>query len=120
MLKRRSDRRILRKKRVRKRIIGTSERPRVSVFRSLRHIYAQIIDDLSGRTIVSASTLDKELNGKINNGGNVEASKLVGEILAERALKNHISNVVFDRDGFLYHGRVKALAMGMRERGIKF
>ena len=113
-------RRTFRKKRVRKRISGTPERPRVSVFRSLRHIYAQIIDDLDGKTIVVASTLDRELRGKINNGGNVKAAKLVGEILAERALKRNISKVVFDRNGFLYHGRVKALAMSMREKGIEF
>ncbi|MFV1951222.1 MAG: 50S ribosomal protein L18 [Nitrospinota bacterium] len=113
-------RRTFRKKRVRKKISGTPERPRVSVFRSLRHIHAQIIDDLNGKTVVAASTLDKELKGRINNGGNVEAAKLVGAILAERALKSNISKVIFDRNGFLYHGRVKALAMEMREKGIEF
>lgn len=106
--------------RIRKRIIGTNHRPRVSVFRSLKHFYAQIIDDENGRTVVSASTLDKELKRKLKSTGDVEAAKLVGSLLAQRALAKNIKKVIFDRSGYLYHGKVKAFAEGAREAGLEF
>ena len=110
--------RLRRHKRVRKLISGTTERPRLNVFRSLKHIYAQIIDDTKGVTLVSASTLDKEL--KENYGGNKDAAKAVGKLVAERALAAGIKSVVFDRGGYIYHGRVKELAEGAREGGREF
>ena len=113
-----NDSRVKRHERVRKHVTGTAERPRLNVFRSLNNIYAQIIDDTKGVTLVSASTLDKEL--KSNYGGNKEAAKKVGEALAKRALAKGIDVVAFDRGGFLYHGRVKELADGAREGGLKF
>ena len=103
--------------RVRAKISGTAECPRLNVFRSLQHIYAQIIDDVAGKTLVAAATNEKDFGGY---GGNVEAAKKLGGIIAERALKAGIENVVFDRGGYLYHGRVKALADGAREGGLKF
>lgn len=106
--------------RVRKKVFGTPERPRLNVFRSARHIYAQIIDDLAGHTLVSASTMDKELKEKLKTGGNKEAAKAVGSLIAQRALKKGIKRVVFDRGGYLYHGRVKALADSAREGGLEF
>lgn len=106
--------------RIRKRIRGTPERPRLSVFRSLRHIYAQIIDDTTGHTLVSASTLDPELRDKVKGLRKTEASRLVGQLVARRALERGIRKVVFDRGGYLYHGRVKALAEGAREEGLEF
>ena len=106
--------------RVRKKISGTPERPRLSVFRSLKHIYAQLIDDTRGVTLVSASTLDKELAGQIKNGGNVEAARKVGELIAKRALEKGYAKVVFDRGGYLYHGRIRALADAAREAGLEF
>ena len=106
-----------RHKRVRGKIVGTSVRPRLSVFRSLSNIYAQVIDDSTGKTIVSASTVEKDFAG---NGGNKEAAKKVGEALAKRALAKGIEEVAFDRGGFLYHGRVAELAAGAREAGLKF
>ncbi|TCS81532.1 50S ribosomal protein L18 [Tepidibacillus fermentans] len=106
--------------RIRKNIVGTAERPRLNVFRSNKHIYAQIIDDVTGATLVSASTLDKELKDKVENGGSVEAAKLVGDLIAKRALDKNIENVVFDRGGYLYHGRIQALAESAREAGLKF
>jgi large subunit ribosomal protein L18 len=106
--------------RVRKKISGTKDRPRLNVFRSLNHIYAQVIDDKAGNTIVSASTLDGTLKGKVKNGGNKEAAKRVGQLIAQRALEAGIREVVFDRGGYLYHGRVKELADGAREEGLKF
>ena len=109
--------RIKRHNRVRGKISGTAERPRLSVFRSENNIYAQIIDDVAGVTLVSASTVEKGIEG---NGGNVEAAKKVGATVAERALKKGIEDVVFDRGGYIYHGRVKALAEGAREGGLKF
>jgi large subunit ribosomal protein L18 len=105
--------------RVRKKIKGTTERPRLNVFRSSKHIYAQIIDDTKGITLAAASTLDKEL-GEIKNGGNVEAAKKVGALIAKRAQEKGIKNVVFDRGGYLYHGRVQALADAAREAGLDF
>lgn len=109
--------RIKRHNRVRGKISGTAERPRLSVFRSENNIYAQIIDDVAGVTLVSASTVEK---GFVGNGGNVEAAKKVGATVAERALKKGIEDVVFDRGGYIYHGRVKALAEGAREGGLTF
>ncbi|HHT24008.1 MAG TPA: 50S ribosomal protein L18 [Clostridiaceae bacterium] len=106
--------------RVRKHISGTSERPRLSVFRSLSHIYAQVIDDITGTTLVSASTLDTEISSKVKNTSNCEAAKLVGKLVAEKSLAKDIESVVFDRGGYLYHGRVAALAEGAREAGLKF
>ena len=106
--------------RLRKKISGTAECPRLCVSRSLSHIYAQVIDDIAGTTLVSASTLDKELKGKVSNGGNAEAATEVGKLIASRALAKGIETVVFDRGGYIYHGRVKALAEGAREGGLKF
>jgi large subunit ribosomal protein L18 len=106
--------------RVRKRVKGTMERPRLNVFRSNKHIYAQVIDDVNGRTLVSASTLDKELRDVITNGSNVEAARKVGELVAKRALEKGLTSVVFDRGGYLYHGRVQALADAAREAGLQF
>lgn len=106
--------------RVRKRISGTAQRPRLNVFRSSKHIYAQLIDDVNGVTIAAASTLDKEISGDVKNGGNVEAAQKVGTLIAERAKAAGINNIVFDRGGYLYHGRVKALADAAREAGLEF
>jgi large subunit ribosomal protein L18 len=102
--------------RIRKKVSGTAERPRLAVFRSLNHIYAQVIDDKSGTTLATASTTEKSLG--IKAGGNVEAAKSVGKAIAERALTAGVSNVVFDRGGYLYHGRVKALLDATREAGL--
>ncbi len=110
--------RLARHARVRKKVSGTAECPRLCVFRSRQNIYAQIIDDVAGKTLVSASSLDAEL--KANYGGNKEAAKAVGEAIAKRALAKGIEEVTFDRGGFLYHGRVKELADGAREAGLKF
>ncbi len=109
--------RIKRHMRVRNKISGTAERPRLNVFRSNTNIYAQIIDDLSGTTLAAASSLDKEIAG---NGGNKEAAKEVGKLVAKRAADKGITEVVFDRGGYVYHGRVKELADGAREGGLKF
>jgi large subunit ribosomal protein L18 len=106
--------------RVRKKVKGTSERPRLNVYRSLNNIYAQIIDDDKGHTIVSASTLDESLKGKLKNGSNKEAAKEVGKLLAAKAEQEKIEKVVFDRGGHIYHGRIKELADGAREGGLKF
>lgn len=106
--------------RVRKNIYGTAERPRLNVFRSEKHIYAQVINDDLGTTLVAASSLDPELKGQIKNGGNVEAAKLVGQLVAKKALAKGIKEVVFDRGGYIYHGRVKALADAAREAGLSF
>jgi large subunit ribosomal protein L18 len=112
--------RLKRHLRVRKKISGTTERPRLSVFRSSKHIYAQLIDDVKGVTIASASTVDKELASGIGNGGNVESARKVGELIAKRAKEKGFENVVFDRGGYLYHGRVQALADAAREAGLQF
>ena len=109
--------RIKRHKRVRGKISGTAERPRLSVFRSESNIYAQIIDDVAGNTLVAASSVEKGFEG---NGGNIEAAKKIGAVIAERALQKGIEEVVFDRGGYVYHGRVAALAEGAREGGLKF
>lgn len=109
--------RLKRHKRVRAKVSGTALRPRLNVFRSTNNIYAQLIDDVAGVTLASASTLDKELNGY---GGNKDAAKKVGKLIAERAAQKNITDVVFDRGGYIFHGRVKELAEGAREGGLKF
>ena len=109
-----------RKKHIRKKIRGTSERPRLCVFRSTKHIYAQIIDDTIGRTLASASTLNKEKMKQMKSCGNIEAAKEVGALVAKESLGKNIKNVVFDRNGYLYHGRIKALADSARENGLEF
>ena len=109
--------RLNRHRRVRGKIQGTSERPRLNVFRSTNNIYAQLIDDVKGVTLAAASTLDKDLNGY---GGNKEAAHKVGELIAKRAAEKGITEVVFDRGGYIFHGRVKELAEGAREGGLKF
>lgn len=114
----RNEKRIARHERVRKTVVGTREVPRLNVFRSNKNIFAQIIDDENGVTLVSASSVDKEL--KLENGGNVEAATKVGELIAKRAKKAKITKVTFDRGGYLYHGRVEALANAARENGLEF
>ena len=114
----RNQMRVMRHARVRSKISGTPELPRLCVFRSNKEIYAQIIDDETRTTLVSASSLDKEL--KLSNGSNVEAAKVVGKAIAEKATKAKITKVVFDRGGYLYHGRVEALANAARENGLEF
>ncbi|HHW68440.1 MAG: large subunit ribosomal protein [Epulopiscium sp.] len=105
---------------IRKKIHGTTERPRLSVFRSDKHIYAQIIDDVKGTTLVAASTLEKDIAKQLEKTNNVQAAKLVGEIVARRALDKGVTEVVFDRGGYIYHGKVKALADAAREAGLQF
>ena len=113
--------RLRRKKRVRKKIRGRAETPRLSVFKSSRHIYAQIIDDITANTLVDASSLSKDLRPQIQGkGGNREGAAFIGEWIAKRALEKGIDRVVFDRNGFLYHGRVKAVSDGARETGLDF
>ena len=111
--------RLKKAKRIKSRMRGTAEKPRLVVFRSLKHIYAQLVDDVSGRTLVSSSTTEKDAGGKNLSGGKVELSKSVGKKLAEEANKQKISKAVFDRNGYLYHGSVKAVAEGARENGLK-
>jgi len=106
--------------RVRARVHGTPERPRLSVFRSLRHIYAQLIDDSIGHTLAAASTLDAEVRQQIGKMKKTEQAKLVGRLLAKRALEKGVKQIVFDRSGYKYHGRVKALAEGARAEGLQF
>lgn len=106
--------------RVRKKIEGIPERPRLNVFRSLKNIYVQIIDDTTGTTLVSASTLDEALKGKFASGSNKEAAKEVGKLIGQKAVEKGMKQVVFDRGGYLYHGRVKELAEGAREAGLDF
>lgn len=112
--------RLKRHLRMRKKLQGTSERPRLNVYRSLNNIYAQVIDDVKGVTLVSASTLDKELKDNIGHGGNKESAKAVGELVAKRAIAAGVKKVVFDRGGYIYHGRVKELADAAREAGLEF
>jgi len=108
-------------KRIRRKLRGTAQRPRLAVFRSVAHIYAQVIDDTEGKTIVSASSVDKEGKGAPSgSGGNVKAARAIGKLVAERAKEKGIKSVVFDRGGYLYHGRVKALADAAREAGLEF
>ena len=117
----RSAARIKRKRRVRTRVRGTAQRPRLSVFKSARHIYAQIVDDTTARTLVDASSLSKEIRpGVQGKGGNKVGAAMVGELIAKRATEKGIKAVVFDRNGFLYHGRVKILADAAREHGLEF
>jgi large subunit ribosomal protein L18 len=109
--------------RQRKRIAGTAERPRLSVFRSVSHIYAQVIDDLSGRTMVAASSIDPSLKGSFGKGvagGNTKGAEAVGKAIAERSIEKGIKRVVFDRSGFLYHGRIRAVADAARKAGLEF
>ncbi|BBB91375.1 MAG TPA: 50S ribosomal protein L18 [Methylomusa anaerophila] len=106
--------------RARKALAGNAERPRLNVFRSLQHIYAQIINDQTGATLVAANTVEKELQAKMEYGGNIEAAKAVGEAIAKRALEKGITKVVFDRGGYIYHGRIAALAAAAREAGLEF
>jgi large subunit ribosomal protein L18 len=110
--------RVKRHLRVRKKVHGTAERPRLAVYRSEKNIYAQIIDDVAGKTLVAASTLDKDFALKV--GSNKEAAKMVGEVIAKRAIEKGITEVVFDRGGYIYHGRVQTLAEGAREAGLQF
>ncbi len=119
-----AEKRVLARKRrharIRKKVYGTEERPRLCVSKSLSNIYVQLIDDEKGITLTSASTVDKDLKGKIKNGGNLEAAKMVGGLIAERALSKNIKKVVFDRGGYIYHGRIKAIAEAVREKGLQF
>ncbi len=101
-------------------VLGTTERPRLNVYRSLNNVYAQIIDDTTGTTLVSASTLEADIKSQVSGTGNKEAAKVVGEAVAKRAIEKGIDTVVFDRAGYLYHGRVKELADGARAAGLKF
>jgi large subunit ribosomal protein L18 len=109
-----------RRRRVRKTIMGTTERPRLNVFRSSAHIYAQIIDDIKGATLAAASSLDKSLRSSLKSTSSIEAAKAVGKLLADRAKAANVSAVVFDRGGRIYHGRIKALAEASREGGLQF
>jgi large subunit ribosomal protein L18 len=106
--------------RIRKTLIGTNDKPRLNVFRSLNHIYAQIINDSTGTTLVAASTVDKDVRDSVEYGGNIAAAKAVGEAIAKKALEKGIKQVVFDRGGYIYHGRVAALAAAAREAGLEF
>jgi len=114
------DSRERRKARIRKKVFGSQERPRLTIFRTASHMYAQIVDDVTGTTLVAASTLSPELKSHEGHKGNIEAAKAVGRLLAERALAASVGKVVFDRNGFLYHGRVQALAESAREAGLDF
>ncbi|HAN09234.1 MAG TPA: 50S ribosomal protein L18 [Clostridiales bacterium] len=116
----RSEARVDKHARIRNKIRGTEERPRLCVFKSLHHISAQIINDETGNTIASASTQEKEIAQKLKNTANIEAAKLIGEVLAKRAMEKGIKVVVFDRSGYIYHGKVKMLADGAREVGLDF
>lgn len=109
-----------RHRRIRRNVFGTPARPRLNVFRSLRHIYAQVIDDLRGHTLVSASTIDREVRPQLDDLSKSEQARLVGKVVADRALEQGIEKVVFDRGGYEYHGRVKALAEAAREHGLDF
>ena len=122
-IKTKADRRERIQLRQRKRIMGTNERPRLSVFRSLSHIYAQVIDDLSGQTLVSASSVEPSIKGSLPKdvrGGNVKGAATVGKTIAERSIEKGIKRVVFDRGGFLYHGRIRAVADAARKAGLEF
>ncbi|MBQ9444250.1 MAG: 50S ribosomal protein L18 [Lachnospiraceae bacterium] len=122
MIKKKSRAKVREKKhmRIRNRFSGTAERPRLAVFRSNSHIYAQVIDDVAQTTLAAASTMDKELKGKVKYTDNKEAAECVGKAIAERAKAKGIEEVVFDRGGYIYHGKVKALADAAREAGLKF
>ncbi|HHU52149.1 MAG TPA: 50S ribosomal protein L18 [Firmicutes bacterium] len=117
----RKEARIKRHQRIRRKLTGTTERPRLAVYKSLHHIYAQIIDDTAGKTLISASTVDPEVKKKIKGfSGNIASAKLIGKLLAERALAKGVKEVVFDRGGHVYHGRIAALAEAAREGGLEF
>jgi large subunit ribosomal protein L18 len=120
MVSSRTERRVRRHQRVRKRVVGTADQPRLNVFRSEKHIYAQIIDDVQGRTLVAASSLSKELSEALKHGANKAAARAVGKLIAQKALAQKLTKVVFDRGGYVYHGRIKELADGAREGGLKF
>ena len=122
-IKTKEDRRDRIKFRIRKRMTGTAQKPRLSVFRSVAHIYVQVIDDMSGNTIAAASTVDPKVKGKMPKGvagGNIKGAELIGATIAERLKEKNITKVVFDRNGFLYHGRVKAVAEAARKAGLEF
>jgi large subunit ribosomal protein L18 len=112
--------RLKRKKRIRKKVFGSQEKPRLCVFRSTRYIYAQVIDDTAGHTLASASSMEKDAKGHLEKGNKAAVAKYIGKIIAERSMEKGIKKVVFDRNGFLYHGRVKAVSDGAREAGLKF
>jgi large subunit ribosomal protein L18 len=122
-IKTKDDRRVRIQLRQRKRISGTKERPRLSVFRSVTHIYAQVIDDLTGETLVSASTVEASVKGSLDKaarGGNLAGAEVIGKVIAERSIEKGIKRVVFDRSGFLYHGRIRAVADAARKAGLEF
>ena len=122
-IKTKADRRTRIKHRIRKRMQGTDSRPRLTVFRSESHVYVQVIDDMSGRTVASASTVDPAVKGtlaKAATGGNIEGAKAIGKTIAERLIGQGVKQVIFDRNGFLYHGRIKAVADAAREAGLEF
>ena len=122
-IKTKDDRRVRIQLRQRKRIAGTKERPRLSVFRSVSHIYAQVIDDLTGETLVSASTVEPSVKGALDKaakGGNLKGAEAIGKTIAERSIEKGIKRVVFDRSGFLYHGRIRAVADAARKAGLEF
>jgi large subunit ribosomal protein L18 len=122
-IKTKDDRRVRIQLRQRKRISGTKERPRLSVFRSVTHIYAQVIDDLTGETLVSASTVEPSVKGALDKaarGGNLKGAEAIGKTIAERSIEKGIKRVVFDRSGFLYHGRIRAVADAARKAGLEF
>ncbi len=122
-IKTKHDRRVRIQLRQRKRIAGTKERPRLSVFRSVAHIYAQVIDDMTGQTLVSASTIDPQLKTSFDKkvkGGNIKGAEAIGKAIAERSIEKGIKRVVFDRSGFLYHGRIRAVADAARKAGLEF
>ena len=122
-IKTKDDRRERIKYRIRKRVLGSEARPRLTVFRSVAHIYVQVVDDMTGRTIASASSVEPKVKGamdKKTRGGNIGGAKAIGKTIAERLLEKGVKRVVFDRNGFLYHGRVKAVAEAAREAGLEF
>ena len=122
-IKTKEDRRDRIKFRIRKRVRGTGERPRLTIFRSVSHMYVQVVDDASGRTIASASSIDPQVKGKLAKGiagGNIKGAEMVGQTIAERLKEKGITKVVFDRNGFLYHGRVRAVAEAARSAGLEF
>jgi large subunit ribosomal protein L18 len=114
----RTKNRLARKERIRRKIKGDSERPRLTVYKSLKHIYAQIINDVEGKTVASVSTLSEEFKGKMKSAKNLTAARMVGEIIADKALKNGIKKLVFDRNGYIYHGKIAAIVDKVREKGI--
>ncbi|ADQ06747.1 MULTISPECIES: 50S ribosomal protein L18 [Caldicellulosiruptor] len=116
----RNEKRLIRHKRIRKKVFGTSERPRLCVYKSLKYIYAQIIDDEKGHTLVAASSLEPEIKSRLSSTKSIEAAEYVGKVIAERAKEKGITKVVFDRGGYPYHGRVKALAEAARQAGLEF